>query len=668
MAAESAQGSFEERKAPSEGLRQRPMLRLFAYARPYLGLILVTILLSSLDSGARYVRAWMIKPVLDDIAIPAVGLGHIPVRIPGVGKLLGRAENPPAAADATAAAQKSAQESAQEEARKEKLRHVLDKFWMIVLLAITLVVLLPILGFAHDYLVEFVLGRIELEMKVDICGKLLALPLRYHRDKQRGDLLARAIGDAGRSQQAIELLFSDLLEAILMIAIGVLWLFWISMYLTLLMLIVGPLIIGVIAGYGTRIRRSARRRQVQSAEVTQRLVEILAGIKIIKAFRAERQEHHAFRSASRLLFRRSMRVVKARVQSRVFVDALNNASGVGVLLFGIVLVLSGRLSVGDLAAFSFVSATLYRPLRTLARSWSKLQETHPSAVRFFEVLDTEVEIRDAPDAVEIGRLRDAIRFRHVTFSYGREPVLRDVEFEARAGEVVALVGRTGAGKTTLVDLLLRFYDPQEGAVEIDGVDLRRVRRDALLRQVAVVTQEPFLFDGTIAENIRYGRRDASDAEVLAAAKAAYVDEFATSLPQGYDTEVGVGGTRLSGGQRQRITIARAILRDPAILILDEATSSLDSQSERILQQALEALLPGRTVFVIAHRLSTVRRADRILVLEHGLVSQSGTHEELLASGGLYRELVALQTGESLTAAAPAHPDTAAPPLRPVARA
>ncbi|HVN37620.1 MAG TPA: ABC transporter ATP-binding protein [Myxococcota bacterium] len=661
MAADSAEGSLEEQKPLSESLRQRPMLRLFAYARPYLGLILVTILLSSLDSGARYVRAWMIKPVLDDIAIPAVGLGHIPVHIPGLGKLVGRAESPASPADATAAAQ--------EEARKEKLKqHVLDKFWSIVLMAITLVVLLPILGFAHDYGVEFVLGRIELEMKVDICGKLLALPLRYHRDKQRGDLLARAIGDAGRAQQALELLFSDLVESILMIAIGVLALFWISMSLTLVMLVVGPVIIGVIAGYGGRIRRSARRRQVQSAEVTQRLVEILAGIKIIKAFRAERQEHRGFRSASRLLFRRSMKVVVARIQSRVLVDALNNASMLGVLLLGIALVMSGRLSIGDLTAFSFVSATLYRPLRTLARSWSKLQETHPSAVRFFEVLDTEVEIRDTPDAVEIGRLRDAIRFRHVSFSYGREPVLRDVDFEARAGEVVALVGRTGAGKTTLVDLLLRFYDPQEGAIEIDGVDLRRVRRDALLRQIAVVTQEPFLFDGTIAENIRYGRRDASDAEVLAAAKAAYVEEFATSLPQGYDTEVGVGGTRLSGGQRQRITIARAILRDPAILILDEATSSLDSQSERVLQQALEALLPGRTVFVIAHRLSTVRRADRILVLEHGCVSQSGTHEELLASGGLYRELVALQTGESLSAGAPAIPDTAAPPLRPVARA
>jgi subfamily B ATP-binding cassette protein MsbA len=654
---------FEDLKAPSAHLQSSPMLRLYAYARPYAPLIAVALLLASFDSGTRYVRAWMIKPVLDHIAIPAAGLGNMPI---DVSSLLRGSSQPEAAAPAPAG-----DEAALEVQRKEKLRaNVLENFRTLVLAGIAVIALLPILGFAHDYLVQYVLGRIELQMKVDICGKLLALPLRYHRDNKRGDVLARVIGDAGRAQQALELLFADLIEAIVMIAIGVVALFWISVNLTLATLVVGPLIVGVIALFGRRIRRNARRRQIQSADVTQRLIEILAGIKIIKAFRAERQEHQGFRDASRRLFRRSMKVVKTRVTSRTLVDALNNASGVGVLVLGVGIVLSGRwgLSVGDLAAFSTVSATLYRPLRTLARSWSKLQDTQPSAVRFFEVLDTNIDIKDAPDAVDLGRVREHIRFRHVGFSYGREPVLRGIDFEARAGEVVALVGRTGAGKTTLVDLLLRFYDPDQGSIEIDGVDLRRARRDSLLRQVAVVTQEPFLFDGSIAENIRYGRRDATDAEVREAACAAHVDEFVSSLPEGYDTEVGVGGTRLSGGQRQRITIARAILRDPAILILDEATSSLDSQSERMVQEALEALLPGRTVFVIAHRLSTVRRADRILVLENGRISQSGAHAELLASGGLYRELVALQTGETLPASDAEPAGTTPPPLRPAARA
>jgi len=304
------------------------------------------------------------------------------------------------------------------------------------------------------------------------------------------------------------------------------------------------------------------------------------------------------------------------------------------------------------SAFALVLSTTYRPIRSLAQDWVKLIDAEPSAERFFAILDAEEEVADAPDAICIDGVHRDISFRDVCFSYGREPVLREVTFHVNAGDVIALVGRTGAGKTTVADLLMRFHDPTSGAIEIDGVDLRRIARRSLMSQIAVVTQEPFLFDGTIRENIRYGRVDASDEEVLEASRAANVDEFARDLPEGYDTEVGTAGVRLSGGQRQRITIARALLRNPAILIFDEATSSLDSKSEQLVQKAIESLFGGRTVFMIAHRLSTLRRADRIVVLEGGRVSQSGTHDELMRAGGLYSELLELQTRPDAAGDAP----------------
>jgi ATP-binding cassette subfamily B protein len=253
---------------------------------------------------------------------------------------------------------------------------------------------------------------------------------------------------------------------------------------------------------------------------------------------------------------------------------------------------------------------------------------------------------DAPDAVRVERIRERIRLRGVHFHYGREEVLRGVDLEIRTGEVVALVGRTGAGKTTIADLLLRFHDPDAGSVELDGIDLRRIRRDSLHELTAVVTQEPFLFDTTILENIRYGRPDASFEEVVAAARAAHADEFVAQLPEGYQTEVGEAGVRLSGGQRQRLTIARAILRDPQLLIFDEATSSLDAVAEKYVQEAIGALMKGRTVLLIAHRLATVKAADKIAVIEGGRVTAIGTHDELYARDGLYRELAELQFTEA----------------------
>lgn len=627
----------ERSNPPIEG--SAPLRRMLRYARPYALLILLTMLLAGGLSASRYTRAYLMKPIFDDIILPGAQLPQGAVRDFSWPSLVGADTQP----EMPPAPQGETPDSRDEELRR--LAGVQEAFGRVVLIGLLLVVLTPILLFSRDYTVQYVLGRIDLDMKVDICRKLLALPLRFHQEWQRGDVMQRILNDTARAQKAVELLFGDFLMAVLMIIVGVCALLFISWKLSMVLILVGPVIALVISTFSTRIRKSAKRRQEQSADVTQRLVEIIAGIKIIKSFRAEKLENEGFRRASRRLFHRAMKVVKNRVLARSLVDALNSFAAIGVMVLGLWLVLGGYwgLTPGDLGAFVAMTTTVYKPVRTLARGYVKILDALPSADRFFELLDADIEIRDADDAIEIDRLRDGIRFRDVSFSYGREPVLDRVSLDVKAGEVIAIVGRTGAGKTTLTDLLLRLYDPVAGSIEFDGVDLRSIRRDSLLDQFAVVTQDPFLFDGTIGDNIRYGRQAADESDVLEAARAANVDEFVDNLPEGYDTEVGAGGTRLSGGQRQRVTIARAILRDPTVLILDEATSSLDSKAERSVQEALEVLLPGRTVFVVAHRLSTVRQADRIVVLDGGRIAQVGTHDQLVEAGGLYRDLVDLQS-------------------------
>jgi subfamily B ATP-binding cassette protein MsbA len=632
--------SPEQHPSSGETLHPPVLRRLLAvYARPFLALIALSIILSLVFGAGQYLRAYLIKPILDDVLLPSSQLEGITSDwLPDLGSL---------GSDATRESKPTSALSPEPKTTLEKQRlenQLRESVVNIVLLSLLVIFAMPVAQFGRTYLVEYMLGLVYIEMQRDVCAKLLSLPLRYHQDRQRGDILSRTLQDIRGAHAAISLLFSDFIQAILTASLGTCMLLFISWRLALVFALLGPCLFVIISAFTRKISNSARRRQETYADVTQRLIEILEGIKVIKAFRAEAAEGAAFRRETHTLFRRSMRVVKKRILARSLVEVLNNGMAIGTLIVGMVFVVQGwwSLTPGDLAAFAAVLATTYKPIKSLAKGWVRLIDAQPSAERFFEIIDSPVEIQDALGAVEIETIRRGIELRGVSFSYGREPVLRDISLEVRAGEVAALIGPTGSGKTTLVDLLLRFYDPTAGVIEVDGIDLRQIQRDSLYKNVSVVTQEPFLFDGSILENIRFGKPGASDAEVMEAARAANVDEFATQFPDGFETEVGAAGVRLSGGQRQRVTIARAILRNPSFLIFDEATSSLDSKSERLVQDAIEALFGDRTVLLVAHRLSTVARADKIIVLENGCVTQLGTHADLMGQGGLYRELVGLQ--------------------------
>jgi len=522
----------------------------------------------------------------------------------------------------------------------EAVKPLLLKIGIVVAIAL---VVTPVVMFYRSYLAHWIVARVRRGIDLTVASKFLKAPLRIHRSGSSGDHLSRALTDAQLACNSLNTLYRDGINSVMMLLGGSITMFATSWRLALISMCTVPPLLIVLQYFGRRIQRQTRRRQETQGNLSQRLIAILTGIKVIKAFGGHDLEMRAFERETDKFFKRHMKVVWNRVMAKSSTEMLNQTVGTLILGIGIVLTLNNlwEVTIGTLASFAWILITTYKPVKALTTSYTAVMESMAGAERLFQVLDMEEEAPDRPDAQIMTGLSHSIRFRDVHFDYGEGEVLSGIDLEVQPGEVIAFVGRTGTGKSTLMDLLLRFHDPTSGAIEIDGIDLRDLKRRSFLDHVAVVTQEPFLFDETIGENIRYGRLDASDAEVREAAVAASAHEFIDQLPDGYDTPVGEFGLRLSGGQRQRITIARAILCNPAILVFDEATSALDAKTERAVQIAIESLRGQRTIFLIAHRLTTIRHADRIVVLENGRIAEIGDHESLMNRPGIYRELIGM---------------------------
>ena len=517
----------------------------------------------------------------------------------------------------------------------------------VTLLLFGIFVAQAILGFGQSYLISWVGERVVTNLRKLLFGHLQIMSLSFFAGTRIGELISRLGSDVTTIQDAVTGTLLSLLSQTIMLVGGVVILFVMAARLTLLMLAIIPLaVVGMIV-LGRMVRKISRQAQDALAEATATAEEALSGVRIVKSFAREAYEINRYGEGVERLF--GIAITRARIQAIIGpIIGLVAFSAIAVVLwFGSREVIAGRLTPGQLVSFLIYTMMVASPIATFTGLYSQFQRALGASERVFELLDTPPEAQDAADAVELPLIRGEVRFEGVCFDYGDADaariVLSDINLAAQPGQVVALVGASGAGKTTLVNLILRFYDPNTGRITIDGYNIRGVKLRSLREQIGIVPQETALFGGTVCDNIRYGKLDATQAEVEAAAQAANAHNFIAELPEGYDTRVGERGVKLSGGQRQRIAIARALLKNPRILILDEATSALDTESEQAVQEALERLMRDRTTFVIAHRLSTITNADRIIVLDGGRVVEQGAHAELLARpDGIYRRMVALQ--------------------------
>ena len=501
-------------------------------------------------------------------------------------------------------------------------------------------------NYAQTILMNFIGLRIVADLRANLYRTIQIQPLSFFTRNPTGTLMSRITNDVAFIQGAVSEAVTALLKDTSTLLCLVFVIFYRDWKLAIIAMFVFPLAVYPIAKFGQKMRQVATRTQVTLGSLTSLLQETISGTRIVKAFSMEEYENNRFSLENERLFRLSLKSVSINAISSPFMEFLGGLGIAVIIFYGGYQVINGHSSPGTFFSFLAALIMLYEPVKRLTNVNNTIQQGIAGAERVFGVIDLVPEIRNRPDAGVLPRISREIEIRDVTFCYETTPVLKNVSLTIRAGEVVAFVGMSGGGKTTLVNLIPRFYDVTAGAILIDGRDIRDVTIESLRAQIAIVTQQTILFNDTVRNNIAYGNIVRTQEEIVAAAKAANAHDFISRLPQGYETLIGEQGTKLSGGERQRISIARALLKDAPILILDEATSSLDSEAEIEVQDALENLMKGRTTLVIAHRLSTIRNADRIIVLVNGEIREEGTHEHLLVCQGEYCRLYNMQFKEN----------------------
>ena len=572
--------------------------RLLSYLRPYVGRLIVACICMLGFASLTLLLAYLVQPVFDDIFI------------------------------------------------EQNTR-------MLFLVPICIAVVFMLKGlcdFGQYYLMAFVGQSIVRDLRNKLHDRLQEMSLAFFIQHSTGELISRMNNDVALVQGAVTNAIAGLVKDSFTVVGLVGLVFYRDYVLAFMAMVVFPLAAYVLLLFGKKMKRYSRAMLVSLEDITSRLNETISGIRIVKAFAMEDYERERFSLVNQELFLAFMRRFKIRALSSPLMDTLGGLAASVILFYGGYQVIGGVSTPGTFFSFLAALMMLYEPIKRINDAWMTVQEGVAAGERIFSIMDSQPDIMDKPDARSLPSMQREITFDHVRFSYEAEPVLNDVSLTVKAGEAVALVGESGAGKSTLLDLVPRFYDVTSGSICIDGTDIREVTQRSLREHIGIVTQQVILFDDTIRNNIAYGRPDLPIEEVISAARAAHAHDFISALPLGYDTMIGEDGIKLSGGQRQRIAIARALLKNPPILILDEATSNLDSDSEKAVQKALDKLMQGRTTLVVAHRLSTIRNVDRIYVLAKGRIVEHGAHDELLRQGGEFARLHNLQFAPAAGAA------------------